>query len=182
MPPDLDIYAITRHRDRATIEQFLDEYVDRNIAEERGDEDLLLENPAYFTEDWTGQRSGPIPETAFETEPAYTLSHIIERGLDRPRRAFAAYLTAKAPDLDRVILALTRDDQLVLGLSIDDTGARPENEVKAKALLADLMATYRCHAGIILVEDPPPLGEAEFRARTTQSLVVAYVSPDHAAH
>jgi hypothetical protein len=144
MPPSLDIYALTRQRDRATIERFLDEYSDRAADEERGDEELLLENPAYFTEDWTGQRSGPFPETAWEDEPAYTLSHIIERGLDHPRRAFTAYLTAKAPDLDGIILAFTRDDQLVLGLSIDDAGAPPEHEVRAKALLGRLMEAYGC--------------------------------------
>jgi hypothetical protein len=176
MPPSLDIYALTRHRDRATIERFLNEYVDRVAAEERGDEDLLLENPAYFTEDWTGQRSGPIPETAWEWEPAYTLSHIIERGLDHPRRAFTVYLTAKAPDLDRIILAFTRDDQLVLGLAIDDEGAQPENEIKAKALLARLMEAYGCHAGLILVEHYPPKGEREFHARAREPLAVYYTT------
>lgn len=159
MPPSLDIYALTRQRDRATIERFLNEYIDRAAAEERGDEDLLLENPTYFTEDGVGQQSGPFPETAWEWEPAYTLSHSIGRGLDQPRRAFTVYLRARAPDLDGVILAFTRDDQLVLGLSIDDEGAQPENEVRAKALLGHLMEAYGCQAGLIVVEDGPPLGE-----------------------
>jgi hypothetical protein len=176
VPPSLDIYALARPRDRATIERFLNEYVDRAAAEERGDEELLLENPAYFTEDWTGQQSGPFPETAWEWEPAYTLSHTIERGLDQPRRAFAIYLTARVPDLDGVILAFTRDDQLVLGLSIDDAGAQPENEVRAKALLAHLMEAYGCHAGLIVVEDKPPLGEREFHARAREPVAVYYTT------
>ena len=29
MPPDLDIYGLTKHRDTATIDRFLDTYVDR---------------------------------------------------------------------------------------------------------------------------------------------------------
>ena len=180
MPPELDIYALTRQRDRATIERFLDEYGDRAADEERGDEELLLENPVYFTENWTGQRSGPFPETAWEYEPAYTLSHIIERGLDHPRRAFTAYLTAKAPDLDRIILAFTRDDQLVLGLAIDDADeeARPENDVKAKALLAHLMQAYGGHAGLILVEDYPPMGEREFHARARGPWTVFFTTRD----
>jgi hypothetical protein len=178
VPPSLDIYALTRHRDHATIERFLNEYVDRVAAEERGDGDILLENPAYFTEDWIDQQSGSIPAMAWEWEPAYTLSHIIERGLDQPRRAFPVYLTAKAPDLDGVILAFTRDDQLVVGLSIDDEGAQPENEVRAKALLAYLMVTYRCHAGLIVLEDKPPQGEREFHARAREPLAVYYTTLD----
>lgn len=178
MPPELDIYAFTKHRDRATIERFLDEYVDRAAAEDRGDEDILLENPAYFTQDWAGQWSGPSPDQAWETEPAYTLSHIIDRGLAHPRRAFTAYLQASVPGVDGVILAFTRDDQVVLGVAIDDPGAQPENEIKAKELLAHLMETYRCHAGLIVVEKYPPLGERELQARATDPSTVFHASRD----
>src|SRR5260370_2898771 len=174
MPPSLEIYARTRDGGRVAIERFLNEYVDWVAAEERGDEDMLWENPARLTEEWAGQGSGRIPETAWEWEPAYTLSHIIERGLDHPRRAFTVYLTAKAPDLDRIILAFTRDDQLVLGLAIDDEGAQPENEIKAKALLARLMEAYGCHARLILVQNYPPKGERAFHARAREPLAVSY--------
>jgi hypothetical protein len=178
MPPELDIYALTRHRDRATIERFLDEYADRVANEERDDEELMLESPAFFGEDWTGQPPVAIPETAYEWEPARTLSHIVDRGLDHPRRAFTVYLGAKAPDMERIILAFTRDNQLVLGLAIDDEGEQPENEVKAKALLGHLMATYQCHAGLIVVEHYPPQGEREFHARARDTLAVFYTTLD----
>lgn len=184
MPPELDIYALTRHRDRATIERFLDEYGDRAADQERGDEDLMLENPAVFGADWIGQRTGQppeaLPETAYEWELARTLSHIVDRGLDYPRRAFTVYLTAKAPELDRIILAFTRDDQLVLGLAIDDAdeAARPENEVKAKALLGRLMEAYGGHAGLILVEHYPPQGEREFHARAKGPWTVFFTTRD----
>ncbi len=98
------------------------------------------------------------------------------RRLDQPRRAFTVYLRAKAPDLDGIILAFTRDDQLVLGLSIDDEGAQPENEVRAKALLGHLMEAYGCHAGLILVEEYPPGGEREFHARAREPLAVYYTT------
>jgi hypothetical protein len=176
VPPELDIYALTWHRDRATIERFLDEYADRVANEERDDEELMLESPAFFGEDRTGQPPVAIPETAYEWEPVRTLSHIVDRGLAHPRRAFTVYLKAKAPDIDRIILTFTRDDHLVLGLAIDDEGAQPENEVKAKALLARLMATYRCHAGLIMVEHYPPQGEREFHARATDPLTVFYTT------
>jgi hypothetical protein len=176
MPPELDIYALTRHRDRATIERFLDEYGDRAANEERDDEELMLESPAFVGEDWTGQPTVAIPETAYDWEPARTLSHIVDRGLDHPRRAFTVYFKAKTPDMDRIILAFTGEDQLVLGLAIDDEGAQPDNEVKAKALLTRLMMTYRCHAGLSMVEHYPPLGEREFHARAIDTLTVFYTT------
>jgi hypothetical protein len=178
VPPDLDIYALTRHRERATIERFLDEYVDRVASEVRGDEELMLETPESLVEDRTGDLPRASSDAAYEWEPAYTLSHIIERGLDHPRRAFTVYLTAKDPDMTRVILAFTRDDLLVLGLAIDDEGVQPANELKAKALLARLMVAYHCHAGLIVVEHYPPHSEREFRARASEaSSLVLYATP-----
>jgi hypothetical protein len=182
VPPSLDIYALTRQRDRATIERFLDEYGDRVADEERGDEELMIESPAFFGEDWAAQPPVAIPETAYEWEPSRTLSHIIDRGLDYPRRAFTVYLTAKAPDVDRITLAFTRDDQLVVGLSIDDEGAQPENEVIAKALLGHLMEAYGCHAGLVIVETYPPQGEREFQARAQHPLTVFYTVPPATRH
>ncbi|MEO6891198.1 MAG: hypothetical protein ABI324_19610, partial [Ktedonobacteraceae bacterium] len=80
MPPDLDIYGLTKNRDAITINRFLDTYVDRAASNDRGDEELLME-PLLPTQPGTGF-------DAFESEPALTLSHIIDRGLAFPRRAF----------------------------------------------------------------------------------------------
>ena len=95
-------------------------------------------------------------EAVWEWEPAGTLSQVIQQGLDRPRRHFAVYLKPKRAELTNVILGFTADDQLVLGLSIDDEGMRPENAAKAKELLYPLIGQYRCHLGMIAVEQPPP--------------------------
>lgn len=70
----------------STIEQFLDEYIDCAANEDRDDEDLLLESREYYGEDWTGEPSETVSEEAYHVEPAHTLSHIIDRGLDTPRR------------------------------------------------------------------------------------------------
>ena len=43
MPPDLDIYGLTKHRDTTTIDRFLDTYVDRAKSWDRGDEELMME-------------------------------------------------------------------------------------------------------------------------------------------
>ncbi len=47
MPPNLDIYGLTKHRDAATIDKFLDAYVDRAASEDRGDEELMLSGPFH---------------------------------------------------------------------------------------------------------------------------------------
>ena len=80
MPPDLDIYGLTKHRDTATINRFLDTYVDRAKSWARGDEALMME-PLPLTHPETGEEGAAWESTPFEWEPALTLSHIIERGL-----------------------------------------------------------------------------------------------------
>ncbi|MDQ2902873.1 MAG: hypothetical protein M3Y81_04895 [Chloroflexota bacterium] len=166
MPPDLDIYGLTKNRDAITINRFLDTYVDRAASNDRGDEELLME-PLLPTQPGTGF-------DAFESEPALTLSHIIDRGLAFPRRAFTVYLTPRRADLTKVILSFTADDQLVLGVSLDDEGAIPENEKSARDILAQLVEEYGCHIGLILVESPPPRSETAFYARAKQPLVIFF--------
>lgn len=173
MPPDLDIYGLTKHRDSATISRFLDRYVDRTKSWDRGDEELMLE-PLPLTSPETGEESAEWESHTFEWEPALTLLHIIERGLALPHRAFTVYLAPKQGDLTSVILSFTADDQLVLGVAIDDEGAKPENEKRAKDLLAQLVEEYACHIGLILVEQYPPRSERAFYARAKKPLAVFF--------
>lgn len=154
MPPNLDIYGLTRRREADIIHRFLDHYVDRMQCENRGDEALMLRKldaPA---------NSDVIDD--YEWEPALTLAHTVQRGLEYPRRSFMVYLTAKHPDIDQAILGFTTDNQLVLGLSIDDAEGSPENLERAKALLSQLAQNYGCHRGLILAEQPPPHSESMF--------------------
>lgn len=153
MPPNLDIYCLTKRRDADTINSFLDRYVDRVQSEDREGEELMirkLDAPADSDE-----------MEDYEWEPALTLSHAVWRGLEYPRRAFNIYLKAKRRDIDQAILGFTTDDQLVLGLSIDDE-EKPENLECAKELLFLLAEDYGCHRGLILVEQPPPNSEEMF--------------------
>src|SRR5690242_9970144 len=103
----LDVYGLTRHRDLATLNRFLDEFVERAANAERGDEEVMLEPlDAHF-----GAREKP--EGQWEWEPARTLAHILERGLAHPRRAFTTYLTCLPAchemGIERAILGFTRD-------------------------------------------------------------------------
>jgi hypothetical protein len=165
MSVELDAYILTRHRDAATIGRFLDGYIDRLANEDRADEDLLMETLPIAS----GATDQPV---TYEWEPALTLSHSVQRGLDYPRRAFPLYLRPKNPAIDTVIVGFTRDDLLVLGLTIleerldaaDDTAER-----QARQLVHELARDYEGYLGVVLVDDPPPLSEADFRAKAQHS-------------
>jgi hypothetical protein len=149
----LDVYGLTRHRDADTLNRFIQEYVDIAANAERGSEELMLEP--------LNTESGAI-----EWEPSLTLSHIVERGLAYPRRAFAAYFSCLPSmcreGIERAILGFTRDDQLVLGLSVH-TSEGETDEMQAKDLLSHLAKSYQCHVGVILLETAPPMSEIAFR-------------------
>lgn len=153
MPPDLDIYVISESRDRDTLERFIATYVDGEANENCVDEELMM-LPLDATDD-------PAEIVQWDWEPAITLTHILGRGLDRPRRAFTVYLKPKDNAMDRVILAFTADNQVVFGLSIDDADENPENINLAKQLLHTLAESFNGHLGVIASEAPPPLWEKE---------------------
>lgn len=174
MPPSLDIYGLTKHRNFVTINHFIDAYVDRASSEDRGDEELMIVPLGRTRDSWKYMmpkvhahhlKHNPSYATQYyeyEWEPAFTLSHSIQRGLDYPRRSFSIYLTSKVPDISQAILSFTVDDLLILGLSIDDEGALPENQLRAEKLLESIARQYDCHLGLIRVDQPPPMSEAEF--------------------
>lgn len=153
---DLDIYCLTRHRNLETINRFLDRYVDRAASESRGKQDLLVVP--------LGRSAASLQYPDYEREPALVLTHCIQLGLDYPRRAFAVgALKSSIPTIAQATLAFTVDDQLVLGLALDDTEDRPETVLYAKELLHRLADEFDCHLGLIAVEQAPPLSEEEFR-------------------
>lgn len=163
MPPNLDIYVLTDRRDLPTITAFLDRYVNRKASEDRGGEMLSM------------RRLGAAGEgaDAWEEEPALTLTHIVRRGLDHPRRCFTVYLKAKL-GVDRVILGFTQDDRVVFGLSIDDAEERPEADKRAKSLLNTLAKSCGARIGLVACEEPPPSSEAEFQKRGRASGLVYF--------
>jgi hypothetical protein len=151
MPPELDIYVISEARNFETINRFLDLYVDREASEDRGDEELMI-----LPLDIQGD---PSEVRDWDWEPAKSLTSIVERGLQYPRRAFTVYLKQQDASLERAILSFTPDDKVIFGVSIDDEGAKPENLERAKNLLHEMAERLHGHAGLIAVEQPPPWTE-----------------------
>jgi hypothetical protein len=163
MPPDLDIYVLSESRDRDTLERFVSTFVDIEASEMRCDEELMM-----IPFETSKNLSEP---DQWDWEPAITLSHILSRGLDHPRRAFGVYLKPKDKALGGVTLAFTADNQVVFGLSIDDANERPENIDLAKRLLHSLAESFNGHLGTIAYEEPPPLWEREFENMNGQIYV-----------
>jgi hypothetical protein len=157
--PHLDVYVLTSRRDRETIDRFVATFLDRAAVEDLGDTELML-TPL-------GATPGPRGLEEMEWEPVGTLTRAVERGLDYPRRAFSLYLSGPTPGgerpVDEVSLTFTTDDQVVLGVSIQDPDSRPEKMAFAKQILARLTAEFDCSLGIIGWEVVPPVSGAEFR-------------------
>lgn len=154
MPPNLDVYVISAARDLETIERFLNAYVDRAESEDRGDEELMV-----LALDSSGT---PSCGDDWDWEPSKSLTHIVERGLEFPRRAFSAYLKTLNTSLAGAILAFDVDNQVIFGVSMDDEGAKAENLERAKNLLNEMAQMLGATHGFIGVEQPPPLrGKSE---------------------
>ena len=149
MPGCLDIYVLTRDRNRKTLERFVKLYVDRCASQDRQDEELMM-LPLAATE-------APEKLDEWDWEPSRDLDHIIDRALDQPRRAFAVYLTPSEPEHERAIIAFTADDQTVLGVSIDAEDGDDANLDRAKVILHTLADEFGAHSGFLAWEEPPPL-------------------------
>jgi hypothetical protein len=150
MPPNLDVYVISGARNRETIERFLNAYVDRAASDDRGNEELKL-----LALDSSGK---PCGGDEWDWEPSNSLTHIVERGLEFPRRAFCVYdLKPLDASLAGAILAFDVEGQVIFGVSLDDEGAKAENSERAKALLHDMAKVLGATHGFIAVEEPAPL-------------------------
>jgi hypothetical protein len=104
------------------------------------------------------------------------LTHIIDRGLQFPRRAFSVYLKTLDASLAGAILAFDADNQVIFGVSMDDEGAKAENLERAKSALHEMAQTLGATHGFIGIEEPPPLRGTEERRPTI--LVYSWPSPD----
>ena len=104
--------------------------------------------------------------------PVASLADILTLGLSRPSRAFVVRLRPQSARFSDAYLAFTRDDQLVLGLSLDDEGMLPANQAEAERVMHRLMQDFDGHRGLVGAELPVPLSEVAF-ARATPTLLTA---------
>ena len=165
MPPSLDIYALTRERNRQTVERFIASYVDREASEDRSGEELMM-----LALDAAPGSEGRMDQV--EWRQVASLADILTQGLSRPSRAFVVRLQPRAARFSDAFLAFTRDDQLVLGLSLDDEGMLPSTQAEAERVMHRLMQEFDGHRGLVGAELPAPLSEAAF-AGPVSSLVTA---------
>ena len=98
------------------------------------------------------------------------MTHIVERGLQFPRRAFSVHLKTRDTTLAGAILAFDTDNQVIFGVSIDDEGAQTENLERAKILLREMAQALEGSHGFIGVEEPPPLRGT----RATAPVILVY--------
>jgi hypothetical protein len=152
--------VISKRRDHASIDRYLQAWLDRAASEDRGDEELMM-LPLNVT-------PGEVHD--WDWEPAVTLSHMIQRGLDRPARAFAIYLQPRETAVDGVTLAFTTDEHVVFGVSVDDPYEGDDRLAFAKELLHRLVEEFDGEAAYIAVEEPPPLVGAHIPPDATRVL------------
>ncbi|MCB9133889.1 MAG: hypothetical protein H6636_00585 [Anaerolineales bacterium] len=170
MPPLLDVYILTRERNIETLNQFLDLYVDREASMDRGDEELMILPRDCVT--------APKEFDEWEWTPALNLKSMIWKGLDYPRRAFTIYLTPAYKNIERVIVAFTQDDQLILGVSIEDEEKSDANLELAKSFLHQLANNFNGIEGFIAWEEPPPILQAEFSSHSQNIYMWRHIEPN----
>lgn len=169
MPPFTDIYALSENRDRSLLETFVSKYIDREASEDREDEELMM-LPRGATTDETNA------EDSWEWEPSRTLSHILDRGLDTPFRAFnASGLAPSSEDFELASITFTQTGEVVFGLAVDDPGMQKAKGEYAKQVLHQLVEDLDCKAGWVSVDRPPPLDAQRIRAVEDDEWTIYYV-------
>ena len=154
-PPGWEVWVITTHRSPDTLSRFVGGYVDRAAAEDRGDEELMLDplverdsvdrviTPTTTTDDLARWLKG-----GSDWEPALSLTHSIARGLSRPWRAFSLFgLPSSQPNLMTAGIQFTQDGELVLG-------AEARTREEAAVWLERLAEEFDADLG--LVSEYPP--------------------------
>ncbi|WP_249644025.1 hypothetical protein [Nocardia sputi] len=143
MPPSLDVYVRVHPSDRAAVlSRFINRYVD-------------TENPQE-------PRFDAFVRTFIAGEPAPgDLDALAELRRDPcAKRAFSLYLQAN--DYYQAIITLTEENDLVLGLSMDDPDNDPATLPQASALMAALAQEFGATSGVAGVELPPPQSISEW--------------------
>ena len=166
MPPCIDVYSLTAHRERAIIDRFLSTYVDLERSADRRGEELAVLPLSYRG------RPFDLPLDKWETVEFASLEEVIAYGLAAPPRAFTIYLRSRPPWCG-AILCFTRTGEIEFGVSLDDPLDSPDALATAKGLLGELMAMTDGIRGWAAGEMPPSLDPRVERPWEMESALAA---------
>lgn len=154
-----DIYALSRHRDVATIERFWATFCDRPRLE-------LVED--YEIRVASSKKYGLLGVEVLVN----SLTELIATGVNNPDYSFAFYNSHSLepnnihnlrPDLKSVFLKFTFDGQVIFGLSIDECLVNGKTSYSyASKLACELEILTKAHKTYIAYEYPPADDEEEF--------------------
>lgn len=161
-PAGWEAWVITPSRNADTISRFVGGFVDRAAAEDRGDEQLMMDplverDLADFaiTSTTTTDEIARWLQDGSDWEPVLTLTHSLARGLSRPWREFSLFgLPSSGPDLMSAAIEFTSDGELVLGVE-----ARTFEE--AAAWLERLAEEFAADLGLVSGSVPGNRDRAE---------------------
>ena len=134
MPPYYDVYGISKHRDRKTIECFLSAFCHRGEVEsQEGTVIGMLANEKY--------------RVAEIELPVNTLTEVVDFGLQNSGYGFSFYIASGLINVKMVILKFTYDGLIIFGVSIEEMDDNwVDNLPKARELavkIARLTQSYK---------------------------------------
>lgn len=155
MPPYYDIYGLSKQRNKAAIERFLNYFSFRQKIENReGQEIAVHKNEKYNTEEtWT---------------EISTLTEVIDFGLENRNFGFVFYIGDNLKEgINHIILKFTFDGKIIFGISveenkIDDKGNLIDNYDKALEIEKEIAELTNSTKTSIQYEYSPANDEDEF--------------------
>ncbi len=156
LPPCIDLYVLTDKRTEATVQKFLNAYVDVERERAKREFELQMAKLNGFTKNSSQEAS------EYEYKFVDSFDAALEEGFKEPWRAFSLYCKSSKPELCDTIITFTSDGKLVLGLSVDYAD---ESEIilrQTKKHLLALSGMFETRLGFTAVEYVPPTSEALF--------------------
>lgn len=158
MQPYIDIYTLTYHRNKETIERFLSDFTDRQAIEDQKDGELMLLTKGKTSNELAGANE-------YVWMKAITVTNSIEIGLSEPDNCFTLYLASNQLEIDLAILTFTQDNKLILGLSIfeyKDEKETLDNYGLARELRDRLQSNFHGVKSYFGLEAAPVYTETKF--------------------
>lgn len=150
MGPCLDVYALSHRRDLSTVLSFVGAYSSSDLGAHRDEFELMV-----LPEGFEGDEDS-LPLEKWNAVLFETLNEAIRYGLEDGSRAFRLYLDRVDPWCGALI-AFTRSNEVVFGVSVDDRLGEPAALQHAEELRSQLAEQTDGRRTWIVAEEPPPL-------------------------